>query len=490
MSALTVQVWNPTRTVLKGTITGPLAPRFQAPRGDIGSFSFFLPKSDPYNATQVVAIDDVVQFLIDGTDAWPGIVTTIGLTAIADGDELNLGWQITGVGAMAAWQRSLVYPPMGIERQLFSDTRVFNYASPELDISGWDVAREVEKSLVGERFGIPELFPDPDAYWIWNSQQPGAVSLGDVSVVVNCDFTWSPVNWSIEDDGFPPPGVGNMDEFLGDAGPYINLLEDLTWIAEGGWDPAVDGCPIGPPFVPPDYTQPSSFAPPGDCYFGTTFEMAEAGFVEQWAAADDRYELWVDGVLTASDQTYYKGQTTRKKFYLEAGFHSVRARATNLNLAKAGFLASWILLNTDGTYGDVVCRTDGTWKMLAYPASPPGFTAGQIGRILKFEASAQRGGLANVAPGWFDDIDSNGALWPVIPEFAVQIGLTVYDAYVQLAAEGHWDLKQAADDMRLDAYLHDTSGATVPVTYVNNTGDPDVDPILELAHEIRGVGST
>jgi hypothetical protein len=382
--------------------------RFQDEAGDTGSFSLFVPVGEPYFDTDVLAIGDVVRIDVDTTPACAFEVERIRYEQIGDGE---LGWTLTGPGTLAKWANAVVYPPLGVGRALFSDNRVWNFAAPELDDSLWDLAVVTEKACVGTNFGLPELFIDPDAYWIWDRLVDG--------------------------------GIGEVG---------------------------------------------SVYAPAGDCYFRTTFEKVAYGWVEMWAAADDSFEAWVDGVQVLTDPGYYRGNVRRAKFALDAGEHNVSIRGTNQNAAKAGILNTVVEVDAAGLYGDVICRTDATWKVLAYPDDPPGFEPTRTLRILLAEAVA-RGGLAGMAVDFDDTEDSDGATVATVPEFTVPIGTSLYSVIRQMSDEGHLDFRMDASTLTLHAWVKGTAGGDVPsVSFGLPAGDAETDNVRRLVHEVTQVG--
>lgn len=97
----------------------------------------------------------------------------------------------------------------------------------------------------------------------------------------------------------------------------------------------------------------------------------------------------------------------------------------------------------DGAWADVVFKSDTTWEMLAYPASAPGMTFGQILNIMIDEAQA-RGALTGLTAGFTDTVDSDGTAWSTMIEFGVPVGSDIEQAIRALEDAG-LDLRVRAD---------------------------------------------
>lgn len=231
----------------------------------------------------------------------------------------------------------------------------------------------------------------------------------------------------------------------------------------------------------------TNYAPAGDVFFATTFTKDAYGFVEHWGTADDAHEQWVDGVPVMSDQGYYRGKTQRKKYALDAGTHHIAIKGTNQNALKAGVLSSGIEINADGTFGDVIWRSDDTWKCLAYPATPPGFTAGKILRILHGEA-LDRGALDGWAVSFTDTQDSEGNDFPELAEFPAPIGGPYYSVLRQLQ-ETDLDVDTQRDALTLGVWNAGFAGSDLSATvgFDLPTNDLDVDQLADLSHDLENV---
>lgn len=121
---------------------------------------------------------DLLRFDVDGLARFLAIAEKRTTTAIARDEEAGQATEISGRGILARWARAVVYPEGGTERFPYGDTRVFNYASPALDDSGW--ATPVRTTIpVYNRY--PNSWPDPDAVFLWDrSNAEEGTPAGDV----------------------------------------------------------------------------------------------------------------------------------------------------------------------------------------------------------------------------------------------------------------------------------------------------------------------
>lgn len=263
---------------------------------------------------------------------------------------------------------------------------------------------------------------------------------------------------------------------------------------DSGWAPTVETA--GEFVYPDDWPDPAAafiwdrdllgvgvYAPAGPVYFRKAFTTVVDQMVELRAAADDAFDAYVDGVRLLSDGPYATGRSQSVQFRLSPGDHLLAVRANNANALKAWLLLTLMVANSDGTLGAVVVDTDDTWLCDAYPATPPGFTAGAIIRTLFDEAQA-RGAIPDVTLGFTDTLDSDGVAWPDAPDVAFRVGLDGLSALRQLA-ETYVDIVHTPDALHLNAYVAGGRGAGTAVALHAPTDpdDPATGNLLELTHE-------
>ena len=347
-------------------------------KNDVGSWSFALPR----DSAEIAAVEpnSIVRFFVDGVQRFQGRVGPWDQTTISDGEESSELRTVSGPGLLATLKDGIVGPGPQ-QGRLVSDTRFFNFASPEYgatpDLFFWSAAYELwqQGDNVNSLYGAdtPEDWPDPTAYWIWDR---------------------------------------NIDLGL----------------------------------VPP--------MPVGDVFFRTEVTLSEGDY-SLFIAADDGYSLWVDGVLQAAQTEAFQFRQTHKvDLFLEAGTHTIGIKGTNIERVSAATNGAGVVFamysTVDGGQLDtLVLHSDSTWMVLGYPTTSPGFTAGEILRILMEEA-IDRDALQN---WWyaFDDVyDYNGNAWTDRIEIGFRIGDETYLDVVRKMAETYVDVA-VSDDVYLRA---------------------------------------
>lgn len=259
--------------------------------------------------------------------------------------------------------------------------------------------------------------------------------LGFQSRIFN-DTSWGPAVVT-PDDG----GGGSGDNYGTPAG-----WPDAT--AEWIWD-RLQGGGI-----------PGTTSPSGDVYLRYSFTMPGHMMVELRCAADDAYECWIDNVPMLQDGPLYTGQSKSVQFLLSAGTHLWAVKATNASggATKGGFLGTIRAVNSDGSPGAVVANSGADWKVLGYPATPPGLTPGRIIRLIREEAQA-RGEIPGMGLEFSDLVDSAGVAWDVAPDVGFRVGLDGLAALQQLA-ETYVDLAMSTTALALRAWRKGTRPAT------------------------------
>ena len=130
--------------------------------------------------------------------------------------------------------------------------------------------------------------------------------------------------------------------------------------------------------------------------------------------------------------------------------------------------------------GEVVApplvQTDGTWQTLAYPATEPGWTPGQI-MIDAIDEAQARGAI----PGFSYDFtalnDSLGNPWPFVPGFSVPVGATLLTMLKGLAEAGWIDWRVKPGGKLLQMFNQGAIATNTGPTY-DVTGDVDTQEIM------------
>lgn len=233
---------------------------------------------------------------------------------------------------------------------------------------------------------------------------------------------------------------------------------------------------------------------PGDIYLRGTFTVG-AGLGGEWRfflTADDGFELYVDGNKEAAEQKAGLWGVTRSvTLILDEGEHLVAVKAINFDRPNPstnvfGFILSVRrLLGGGQSLGPVVARSSAGTKMLAYPTSAPGMTAGKI--LIVFLTEAQAAGYLPYVTWDFDEVnDSAGTPWPVELDLAFPVGsTTILDVARRLIVERACDLNfdpATATTLKLQAWVTKGTDLTDDVTidYGVNIG--------KLGHDHKGPG--
>jgi hypothetical protein len=194
--------------------------------------------------------------------------------------------------------------------------------------------------------------------------------------------------------------------------------------------------------------------PAGDVYFRYEFDTTGEASYSIFAAADDRFQLYVDSALAidAADTGGQSYETIRYDFTLGAGHHVLAAKVTNDTLTGsigrgpgaficALFRSGDATLNIPATL--IATTGDSGWVCQGYPAKAPGWSIGEIMLTLLSEASA-RGVLfpSWLTPSFTRSVDSNGVPWADNLPLSFEVGtsyLDVLKAMESLAVEAWID---------------------------------------------------
>lgn len=222
--------------------------------------------------------------------------------------------------------------------------------------------------------------------------------------------------------------------------------------------------------------------PLGDCLFRRPFTVAAATDAVFFLAADDTFEIWVDGVLIERNAVIYPdvsgwSDTWRYVVPLSSGSHTLAIKTTNYGGAHA-LIASAFEVNGQILGAPFFSTGPGSglaWRSLDYPDPKPGFTAPQILGMLFTEAQT-RGALT----GW--SIQTHGS-HPNIEEFSVRLG-TSYRQVLDLIAAQWCDMEPDMSGLKLHLYPKDglgsASGTTAALTDLEHFDDLDIENAVEV----------
>lgn len=81
--------------------------------------------------------NDILQFKLNDEIAYAVPVDTPALITAAPGEEKDQGWLLGGRGHLSLIERGVVYPIGGVGRKPAQEDRVWNWADPDYDDTGW-----------------------------------------------------------------------------------------------------------------------------------------------------------------------------------------------------------------------------------------------------------------------------------------------------------------------------------------------------------------
>jgi hypothetical protein len=136
---------------------------FQRLRKAAGIGNVTLLNDDPDLA--LARYGDFLRFELDGEARFLSIIEKKTADTIRQGEEAEQVTTLSGRGHLAVFEDALVHPESLDGTLPVSDTRVFNFASGDLDVTGWSA---VTTGALGSALQAdPEGWPDPAALRIW-----------------------------------------------------------------------------------------------------------------------------------------------------------------------------------------------------------------------------------------------------------------------------------------------------------------------------------
>lgn len=211
---------------------------------------------------------------------------------------------------------------------------------------------------------------------------------------------------------------------------------------------------------------------PGDIYFwgDYTIPVDEGGDYRISLTADDGFEFFRDGDREgAESRVALWGVTRQLDFIGDEGAHFFGNKLTNFDRPNpatnvTAFIASLApMLGGGVALGDPVSGTSAGTKMLAYPATEPGMTAGHI-VIVNLEENQSLDWHTDLTWDFTELVDSDGVSWPTELNVARPVGSSVSELLRQLT-----DMKAAEFSMDpvgkvLHAYVSKGTDRTSSVT--------------------------
>lgn len=340
----------------------------------------------------------VVTVSLDTNPVWSFVIEQRDQPHVSRGETAKSPTIYTGRGLGSLLDRYRVLPSLGAGRSPWGLTRTFSAFSPEYDFSGW--AAVTAYATVDDPTNPKYGFPD----------------------------------------GFP---AGNA-----------------SW--------------IGP--TEGDETQ----APYGYWWTQTDFTLVEDSWVRFFYVVDDYGPLMVDGfqvIAVSTDRDPLSGFTKAHTadLYMSAGTHRIGAKVVNnfgdgdpgygegatvlgnpTMIACVGYLCDQL-----GQLGDVVVKSDATWKHVAYLDNPPGMTELEVIETIAAECVA-----LGVAPSF--TVTGHGS-WTPLESVTVRVGSSLLAHIRDRADAGYLDWITSVEAYELHIYAPGVFGSASGVEFVSGS---------------------
>lgn len=185
-------------------------------------------------------------------------------------------------------------------------------------------------------------------------------------------------------------------------------------------------------------------APGGNVYFRKDVNVPADGFYLLEAACDNEGELYLDGQKVI-DLGGFTG-TFSYSVFITQGQHTIAVVGQNYHSGPprvqggpgqgpAGLIMALYSTDSNGEPVSVIFHTDSTWKIVAYPETPPGMYVGEVLHYVYNEAIA-RGvkDFNNIELKFGKRLDSAGEYWPETLDIASKVGTHYLTFLVELAS--------------------------------------------------------
>lgn len=219
---------------------------------------------------------------------------------------------------------------------------------------------------------------------------------------------------------------------------------------------------------------------PGYAFFDDEFVVTEQQTVRFDVTADNEYTMFIDGhPILGNDETRGWQNFERYEEVFQPGTYSLRFVAKNdpwdvPEANPAGLLYAVYTADNDDNVTGLLAWSSSTTLSLGYPTEWPGMTAGQIISDLFYEAQ-QRGLLSGWTLDFSSTTDTDGDLFPPIPEFSVPIGSSYVDVLRDLVKQGWIDFR-ALPGRTLQVWnASDGYDSGIAITVTGNVGTQQVE---------------
>jgi hypothetical protein len=163
-------------TDTNGLTRAPLDVKAQDKLNEAGTGSVTVMADHP--AAPVLLGGNVVRFYENETCVWA--FTIISSQVVEVGEESERQLKVSGVGLLGRWTEALVEPWNANEGRPVSLDRVWNWASPQLDTSGWQDTVYTQTWANSQWARLPEAWPKatPATEWIWSRVESNVQPVG------------------------------------------------------------------------------------------------------------------------------------------------------------------------------------------------------------------------------------------------------------------------------------------------------------------------
>lgn len=476
-------------TVALSTLEETFSRSFLDEANDTGSGTFAFENTDD-DAVANAQLDYWVNFYVYGNLAFTMIVEAMHRVSLAQGEEHDQITVVTGRGHIADWENWVMYPSRGPDSLPIEDDRVFDWTSMSYVHTAWAGAKSIIRQDQDSYpwGGDPVEWPDPTAWWIWDSS--GTVQWARPGT---CYFRWfftTPPNVSriityfaadnrckIYFDGIPIAEQGHEGPEFSTKSVETDVTEGLHLIAAEATNDPIPGASGSPtPASPVTYTV---------VQYDTLWKIAQEfyGSGQQWRQIYNANQAQIQadaeaaGLWDPNDPGHwiFPGQVfTIPGINPSTGVYN-----------PGGFICAVYTYSAAGPT-DLLAHTNSLWRVVGYSAEPPGMTPGQVIRIAKKEAFNRGNAGANEWTLKFTDaVDSAGQPWPIVSDIATKVG-TSYLTFLQELTVNYIDLWAKPGTKELYAWNKGTRGKVRPVNLHAPTdpSDPLSGNLYELAHTV------